>query len=100
MRRYFATALCLMALLGVFTGCGCSNVSTSPNGSITETTRPSSPMPTATHETTRPTTNPTESTGMMEGIMDDMSEAMTEGSTSTPTSPSTGTEPKTRNRMR
>ncbi len=91
MKRFFALALTLTGLLGALTGCGCMdrNVSTNPGGMITESTRPTmSPMPTATHETTRPTaTSPTDTTGGMAG-------------TEATTSPSTSTDPSTQNRMR
>ena len=57
MKRITSLALALALTAALFTGCGCSNVSTHPGGMITEeTTRPTvMPHPTATHETTRPT---------------------------------------------
>ena len=64
MKQILSLTLALALMAALFTGCACSaNVSTEPNGMITEqTTRPTvMPMPTATHETTRPTemTHPT-----------------------------------------
>ena len=66
MKRITSLALALALTAALFTGCGCSNVSTHPGGMITEeATRPTvMPTPTATHETSRPTemTRPTETT--------------------------------------
>ena len=57
MKRITSLALALALTAALFTGCGCSNVSTHPGGMITEeSTRPTvMPTPTATHETARPT---------------------------------------------
>ena len=65
MKQILSLLLAMVMAAALFTGCACSaNVSTEPNGMITEetTTRPTvMPTPTATHETTRPmeTTLPT-----------------------------------------
>ena len=58
MKQLLSLVLALALTAALFTGCGCAaNVSTNPNGMITEEhTRPTvMPTPTATHETTRPT---------------------------------------------
>ena len=58
MKQILSLTLALALTAALFTGCACTaNVSTEPNGMITEeTTRPTvMPTPTATHETTRPT---------------------------------------------
>ena len=59
MKQILSLLLVMVMAAALFTGCACSaNVSTDPNGMITEepTTRPTvMPTPTATHETTRPT---------------------------------------------
>jgi hypothetical protein len=59
MKQILSLLLAMVMAAALFTGCACSaNVSTDPNGMITEepTTRPTvMPTPTATHETTRPT---------------------------------------------
>lgn len=59
MKQILSLTLALALMAALFIGCGCAaNVSTEPNGMITEapTTRPDvMPMPTATHETSRPT---------------------------------------------
>ena len=57
MKQILSLTLALALTAALFTGCACSaNVSTEPNGMITEeTTRPTvMPTPTATHEPTRP----------------------------------------------
>ena len=57
MKQILSLILAMVMAAALFTGCGCAaNVSTEPNGMITEeTTRPTvMPTPTATHETTRP----------------------------------------------
>ena len=69
MKQILSLLLAMVMAAALFTGCACSaNVSTDPNGMITEepTTRPTiMPSPTATHatepkETTRPAmTDPT-----------------------------------------
>ena len=58
MKKILSLTLAMALMAALFTGCGCAaNVSTHPDGMITEeSTRPSvMPTPTATHETTRPT---------------------------------------------
>lgn len=58
MKQILSLLLAMVMAAALFTGCACTaNVSTDPNGMITEeTTRPTvMPTPTATHETTRPT---------------------------------------------
>ena len=80
MKQILSLILAMAMVAALFTGCGCAaNVSTEPNGMITEeaTTRPTvMPTPTATHETTRPMestlptvtgSDPTGSTGSMGG---------------------------------
>ena len=68
MKQILSLTLVLALMAALFTGCACTaNVSTDPNGMITEapTTRPAvMPTPTGTHATTRPaatheTTHPT-----------------------------------------
>ena len=98
MKTILSLTLAAALTLGLFTGCGCAaNVSTNPNGMITdETTRPSvMPTPTATHATeptqTRPhTTTPTG--GSYETAPDG-----TTGGTTTPTDSTM--EPRGRGRM-
>ena len=58
MKQILSLLLAMVMAAALFTGCACSaNVSTEPNGMITEeTTRPTvMPTPTATPEATRPT---------------------------------------------
>ena len=62
MKQILSLTLALALTAALFTGCACTaNVSTEPNGMITEeTTRPTvMPTPTETHEPTRPTTETT-----------------------------------------
>lgn len=77
MKKYICTALALLMAASIFVGCGCTNrnVSTNPNGMITDSTTiapTTNPIPTMTtphDETTRPaephreTTAPTGTTG-------------------------------------
>ena len=77
MKQILSLILAMVMAAALFTGCGCAaNVSTEPNGMITEeTTRPTvMPTPTATHETTRPMestlpTDASESTTPTDGTM-------------------------------
>ena len=98
MKTILSLTLAAALTLGLFTGCGCAaNVSTNPNGMITdETTRPSvMPTPTATHATeptqTRPHTTPPTG-GSYETAPDG-----TTGGTTTPTDSTM--EPRGRGRM-
>ena len=86
MKTILSLTLAAALTLGLFTGCGCAaNVSTNPNGMITdETTRPSvMPTPTATHATEPTQTRPHATTptgGSYETAPDG-----TTGGTTTPT---------------
>lgn len=69
MKQIFCMALALALSAALLTGCGCTapNVSTDPNGMITDpaTTPTTNPMPTMTtppEESTRETTRPTQET--------------------------------------
>ncbi len=69
MKKYICTALALLMAASLFVGCGCTNrnVSTNPNGKVTEptTVAPTNPIPTMTtpyEETTHPTETHRETT--------------------------------------
>jgi len=97
MKRITSLALALALTAALFTGCGCSNVSTHPGGMITEeTTRPTvMPHPTATHETTRPTeTRPHATMPTVTG-----SEPTNEGPMATESTTTTDTTTNARGRM-
>ena len=92
MKQILSLTLALALMAALFTGCACSaNVSTEPNGMITEqTTRPTvMPMPTATHETTRPTetTRPHDTMPTVTG-----SQPTEDGSMPTDNAPTTATD--------
>lgn len=110
MKQILSLTLALALLAALFTGCACTaNVSTEPNGMITEeTTRPTvMPTPTATHEPTRPmeTTLPTvtgsEPTGASSTPTDDAAIATdAAGESSTPTDSSMESRHGNRNSAR
>ena len=109
MKQILSLTLALALVAALFTGCACSaNVSTEPNGMITEeTTRPTvMPTPTATHEPTvtgsEPTGNSSDS-GAMGG--DVGGSGGTNGGTGSnestaPTEGTMATKPRTRNTTR
>ena len=91
MKQILSLILALALTAVLFTGCACTaNVSTEPNGMITEeTTRPTvMPTPTATHETTRPmeTTRPQATMPTVTGSQPTEDSSMgTTGESTTPT---------------
>ena len=105
MKTILSLTLAAALTLGLFTGCGCAaNVSTNPNGMITEeTTRPAvMPTPTATHATeptqTRPhTTTPTGANTMPTDGAAESTPDSTTGESVTPTDSTM--EPRGRGRM-
>ena len=98
MKTILSLTLAAALTLGLFTGCGCAaNVSTNPNGMITdETTRPSvMPTPTATHATEPTQTRPHATTPT--GSSYETAPDGTTGGTTTPTDSTM--EPRGRGRM-